>query len=182
MSDELSPGQVAQIERDRLSAEATAKLDEMKVAHDRANNPLSTQAQRIQDFLSDQSKMARLAAGSAEARREWEALQQGRDPTAEALAGAPLTFQERQIAEAANDLRNRGLSEDSVRVAVEGIQAKSAEETATAMALKKLAIERGQQILSDPELTKKWLAGDYELGKIMTARAVALSAEIIEKK
>jgi hypothetical protein len=50
------------------------------------------------------------------------------------------------------------------------------------MAMKKLAVERGAQILSDPELTKRWLEGDYELSKQMTARAVALSADIVEKK
>jgi hypothetical protein len=179
MTDEvITPAQVAENERQRLAADATSQLTAKKTEFDLANNPLSEQVRKMQDFIGDQTKMSALMNGSPEARREWEALQRERDPTAEALANVPLTYQQRMTADVANDLRASGLDEATIEAALRGEL--PADVTKDAMILKQTAIARRYEIMNDPELSRRYLAGDYELVKNMRTASTILLADVAE--
>jgi hypothetical protein len=176
--------------------QATAKLNEMTAAYRGAlpsENP-QTAAEagaRLAALGQDPAWSAKLFAGNAEANREFHRLSQmiaNGDRTTDALAGIEPRVSEltsgkelntRNLTTAVRDLREMGLDEDVIRMAIEGLPADTTPEQAAI--IKQAALERRREILGTPELRQRYLEKDPELVKNMAATAIALGSDIAEK-
>jgi len=158
--------------------QAAAKLAELSAAY--RGPPADNEQARLDAFYSDPEKRQKLEAGDGATRREFDALAQAAaeaDPTAAVMAGVLPEVPSsdlREMSELASYLRDLGMSESLVKETISNQE--------TTQEIRDAAVNWEKQHLSNEEFVKRYLNGDIEARRLMTACAIVKTQPIGKSK